>query len=88
MEAYNLDFCFKGNRTYVHGTDIYNAMFDYLQSIKSEVSMIDLSFHGIAKKNIEISKEKPEDEGLLKFAYKYKVLTIDAIVDYINNKLA
>ena len=33
MKKYNLEFCFKGNRTYIHGTDIYNNMFNYLQSI-------------------------------------------------------
>ena len=38
---------------------------------KSEILIVDLSFHGIAKKNLEISEEKPEDESLLKFAYKY-----------------
>ena len=52
MENYNLEFCFKGSRAYIHGTDIYNNMFEYLQNIKCEISTIDLSFHGLAKKNI------------------------------------
>jgi len=71
MKTHNLEFSFKGSRTYIHGTDIYNNMFDYLQDIKYEISTIDLSFHGVAKANLEISEEKPEDESLLKFAYKY-----------------
>lgn len=71
MKKQNLNFCFKGNRTYIHGTDIYNNLLDYIQNIKSEILSIDLSFHGVAKTNIEISEEKPENENLLKFAYKY-----------------
>ena len=68
---FDLEFCFKGSRTYVHGTDIYNNVSEYLQKIKCEISTIDLSFHGIAESNIELSIKKPEDESLLKFAYKY-----------------
>lgn len=71
MNKHNLEFCFKGNRTYIHGTDIYNNMFEYLQNSKCEISTIDLSFHGVSETNIQISEEKPEDESLLKFAYKY-----------------
>lgn len=70
QEKTNLDFCFKGNRTYVHGTDIYNKMTKFLSDDK-QIQSLDLSFHGIAKTNIEISKDKPVDESLLKFAYKY-----------------
>ena len=71
MKKHHLEFCYKGNRKYIHGTDIYNNVFDYLQNIKCKMSTIDVSFHGVAKTNIEISEEKPEDENLLKFAYKY-----------------
>lgn len=70
MKEYDLDFCFKGNRTYVHGTDIYNKMIEILKNhMKKE--KFDLSFHGIAKSNISISEQMPEDESLLKFACKY-----------------
>lgn len=71
MKKQNLNFCFKGNRTYVHGTDIYNKLLDYVENMKCGISSIDLSFHGITKKNIKISEEKPQDEDLLKFAYRY-----------------
>lgn len=71
MQKYNLEFCFKGTRTYVHGTDIYNKMLDFLKDKEIQKSNFDLSFHGIAKTNIEISQNKPENESLLKFAFKY-----------------
>lgn len=70
MVKENLEFCFKGSRTYVHGTDIFNKMLETLNSKMKNVKF-DLSFHGIAKTNIELSEEKPEDEALLKFACKY-----------------
>jgi len=82
MKKHNLEFCFKGNRTYVHGTDIYNNIFEHLKNIEDEISTIDLSFHGIAKKNIEISEERPKDENLLKFAYKYNDMQNNRVVLY------
>jgi hypothetical protein len=71
MKKYNLEFCFKGNRTYIHGTDVYNKMLDFLKDKELQITNFDLSFHGIAKSNIEISDNKPTDETLLKFAFKY-----------------
>jgi len=71
IQKYNLEFCFKGARTYVHGTDIYNAMLDLLKNKEMQQTNFDLSFHGIAKTNIEISQNQPENEDLLKFAFKY-----------------
>lgn len=77
MKRHNLEFCFKGSRTYVHGTDIYNTLLEFLKNDIVQNSL-DLSFHGITKTNIEISNEKPTNESLLKFACKY--------VDKENNK--
>jgi len=71
MQKDSLEFCFKGSRTYIHGTDIYNKILDFLKDIEIEQTKFDLSFHGIAKTNMEISQNKPEDETLLKFAFKY-----------------
>lgn len=71
MGQNNMSFCFKGSRTYVHGTDIYNKMQEHLDEIGIVSSTIDLSIHSIAKKNIELFTIKPEDDKLLKFAYKY-----------------
>ena len=67
---YDLEFCFKGNRTYVHGTDIYNKIVEILNNDMKDTK-IDLSFHGVAKKNILLSNKKPEDENLIKFVCKY-----------------
>lgn len=70
MKKYSLEFCFKGSRTYVHGTDIFNKLVELLnKEIKSE--KIDLSFHGVAKTNIDLLVEKPENDELLKFAIKF-----------------
>lgn len=70
MKKHNLDFCFKGSRTYVHGTDIFNKTADLLKD-KMKNEKIDLSFHGVAKTNIDLISEKPENEELLKFAIKF-----------------
>lgn len=70
MKKYNLEFCFKGSRTYVHGTDIFNKLTDLLKNeMKNE--KIDLSFHGIAKTNIDLLIKKPENDELLKFVIKF-----------------
>lgn len=62
----NLKFCFKGKRTYVHGTDTYDKLIELL-SDKFLDGKFDLSFHGVAKKNIVLVTEKPKDENRLKF---------------------
>jgi hypothetical protein len=66
----SLEFSFKGTRNYVHGTDIYNKMIDLLKDDLLNKNF-DLSFHGIAKNNINLSEIKPDDESLLKFVCKY-----------------
>jgi hypothetical protein len=70
MEKESLEFCFKGTRTYVHGTDIYNKMIEVLAS-KMKNEKLDLSFHGVAEKNMNLVASKPEDESTLKFVCKY-----------------
>ena len=69
MEKYELNFCYKGGRTYVHGTDIYNMLIEKLDN-KMNKGMFDLSFHGVARKNVLLQGEKP-DEDKIKFACKY-----------------
>jgi len=70
MKQENLEFCFKGTRTYVHGTDIFTKMIEVLtDEMKKE--KFDLSFHGVSKTNIKLSNIKPKDESLLKFVCKY-----------------
>ena len=69
-KVYNLDFCFKGNRTYVHGTDIYNELCNLLES-SMQAKKIDLSFHNIITHNITLTDTKPINEKLIKFICKY-----------------
>jgi hypothetical protein len=70
MKKYSLEFCFKGSRNYVHGTDIFNKV---IKQLKNEMlnKKIDLSFHGIARTNIDLVNEKPENKELIKFAIKF-----------------
>lgn len=74
----DLEFCFKGNRTYVHGTDIFNKLIEYLHDENKVVLSLDLSFHGIANSSLMLSDTKPDNENSLKFAFKY--------MDINNNK--
>ena len=47
-----LSFCFKGNRTYVHGTDIVKALY-HCFSLTS-IDKINLKFNGITSMNLEL----------------------------------
>ncbi len=47
-----LNFCFKGNRAYAHGTDIVAALFK--QFADSDLSAIDLKFNGITHTNLDV----------------------------------
>lgn len=67
----SLRFCFKGNRKYIHGTDIYNKLLELLEEYNIKKEKFDISFHGIAKNNINLSNKYPMDEDKLKFACKY-----------------
>jgi len=51
-------FCFKGSRTYVHGTDIYTQLTEYFGS---GIKKIDLAFHGITVKNLSFYETKTDD---------------------------
>lgn len=68
-EKIDLEFCFKGSRTYVHGTDIYNVLIEKLDG-KISQGMFDLSFHGVAQENLTLQSEKPHEDEI-KFACKY-----------------
>jgi hypothetical protein len=50
----SLQFCFKGNRTYVQGPDIVKALYDYLPL--PTISAIDLKFNGITSTNLDLVK--------------------------------
>jgi hypothetical protein len=70
-EFFDLDFCFKGERDYVHGSDIFNKLSDILHSSEIDNRSIDFSIHGISRSNITILTEKPADLTGIKFALKY-----------------
>ena len=58
-------FKFKGSRDYVHGTDIYKAFSGYYQdNTDSSPKSVQLSFHGISHKNLELVSEC--DDELIK----------------------
>ncbi|EGK8095013.1 hypothetical protein IO388_000298 [Campylobacter lari] len=60
-----LEFNFKENRNYIHGTDIYNAI---LSSCKDGiVSNFEISFHNIAYNNLILTDTKPSDLKDLRF---------------------
>ncbi len=56
QEKFDLDFCFKGNRDYIHGTDIFSKLIEYYDD---DVKNIDIAFHGIAINNMSFSIDKP-----------------------------
>jgi len=47
-----LSFCFKGGRTYVHGTDVVKTLYHCFSL--SSIDKIDLKFNGIASTNLEL----------------------------------
>src|SRR5690242_20463127 len=51
MKDFLLNFKFKGNRNYVHGTDIYSKILQHL-SEEFTISNLDLSFHKVVKNNL------------------------------------
>ncbi len=67
MKEIDLNFCFKGNREYIHGTDIFTKL---IESNKIE-SAIDILFHGITKNNMTFFSEKPSDKDI-KVTFKYQ----------------
>jgi len=56
-KEFNLDFCFKGSRKYVHGTDIFTEL---TKQYNKDAKNIDIAFHGITVNNMTFSIEKPE----------------------------
>lgn len=61
QEKFDFDFCFKGSRQYVHGTDIFTKL---AESYDYKVKNIDLSFHGITLNNMSFFSEQPEGKEI------------------------
>lgn len=57
----SLNFCFKGNRTYVHGTDIVAELFKRFAD--SVITDIDLKFNGITYTNLNLIEGDGADDA-------------------------
>jgi hypothetical protein len=55
-KEFDLEFCFKGGRKYIHGTDVFSKLTEYYDG---DVKNIDLVFHDIAVNNMRFFIEKP-----------------------------
>jgi hypothetical protein len=56
-----LNFCFKGNRTYVQGPDIVSAFFKHYSSAR--LVDLDLKFNGITSTNLDLIEGDSEDNA-------------------------
>lgn len=70
-DIFDLNFCFKGERDYVHGSDIFNKLSEILQNAGVGNRSIDFSIHGISRSNLTVTTEKPNDLSSIKFALTY-----------------
>lgn len=51
----NINFCYKGNRNYVHGTDILNAVLNFFKNENIvETSNIEMDIHHIVSNNLTL----------------------------------
>lgn len=66
-QQFDLTFCFKGSRDYVHGTDTFNKL---TELTSGAIEKIDLSFHDVIRKNLHFTTEKPGHDTL-KVVFKY-----------------
>ncbi len=86
MREHILNFCFKGDRDYVHGTDIYNTINKFIKEKFGlfGISKIDMSIHKIIKNNLifktPMNKDVEREENtavVFSFVHdsdKYKIL--------------
>ena len=81
----DIKFKFKGSRTYIHGTDIYNFLIKFFDD---NISKIDLSFHSISNKNITLLSSISDNDEL-NFVFKYVDSNLEQKVIYAveNNSL-
>lgn len=64
MNDFLLDFKFKGDRNYVHGTDIYSKLMEHLSG-NFELHDIDLSFHEVITSNLKAKFFNSAAKGLI-----------------------
>jgi hypothetical protein len=58
----NFNFCFKGSRDYVHGTDIVNTLLKSFSGV-AEVTDLDLKFSGISSTNLDMIEGDSADNA-------------------------
>lgn len=63
-----MDFCYKGGRDYVHGTDIFNELSHFV----GDVPTIDCVFHGIARQQLIFSDRAPPETREIKVVCIYE----------------
>jgi len=96
QEKFDLNFCFKGSRKYVHGTDIFRKLTEYYGK---DIKNIDIAFHGITIRNMTFFTEKPDDKEVkvtfrcLRNEDKIKLfgiendLSVDCRYEYLEEKI-
>ncbi|MEM7125481.1 MAG: hypothetical protein AAF702_04090 [Chloroflexota bacterium] len=72
-----LPFCYKGERMYVHGSDIYNHVNEYVTTSLglTGIENIDVSFHKIATRSLKLSVYKgksPQKNELTTGTFKFQ----------------
>jgi hypothetical protein len=95
MKKYNLEFCFKGSRTYVQGPDIFDAVIDVLNKNDfdfSDMNDIKYTAHEMLEKNADlIVTENFKKEEFAKInsviTFKYENKKYFAIVVENENKI-
>lgn len=53
MQRQLLQLKFKGSRTYVHGTDMFNQTLEWISSTHNDIRDIDFAFHRLASRQLE-----------------------------------
>lgn len=90
MAENELRFCFKGERNYIHGTDIYNRLIEYVSACNADgknengpfITGIDLLIYNMSRENITLSFIPPKDRSNLKFVFKYEDAMKDKVALY------
>ena len=59
-KEFDVNFCFKGERKYVHGTDIYTK----LTEMYPDIQKLDIAFHGITTNNMTFFSNKPTNADI------------------------
>jgi hypothetical protein len=86
----HLQFCFKGDRSYVHGTDIFNAVSDLLgMNVLNSQSVIEMSIHNIVRNNLTvyINSDLPKDKHAAVYFF-VKAKNIETKIALVENEQA